>query len=89
MFVVFEKVFQLTQRSWRFFRLRVLLAFPRAPTELQEAPKGFEKFVDFERTASFRESLLECDVIVYDLMSNSFEEVDYVIKTLKTSPLTS
>jgi hypothetical protein len=32
---------------------------------------------------------LSCDTIVYDLMSNSFEEVDYVIKTLKTSPLTS
>jgi hypothetical protein len=27
-------------------------------------------------------------VIVYDLMSNEFEEVDYVIKTLKTSELT-
>ena len=57
--------------------------------ELQEANEGFEKFVDFERTAAFREALLECDVIVYDLMSNSFQEVDYVIKTLKTSPLTS
>ena len=28
-----------------------------------------------------------CDVIVYDLITNSFEEVDYVIKTLKTSHL--
>ena len=26
-------------------------------------------------------------MIIYDLMSNSFEEVDYVIKTLKTSDL--
>lgn len=31
--------------------------------------------------------MLENDIIIYDLMSNSFEEVDYVIKTLKTSPL--
>lgn len=27
-------------------------------------------------------------MIIYDLMSNDFEEVDYVIKTLKTSELT-
>jgi len=26
-------------------------------------------------------------VIIYDLLSNTFEEVDYVIKTLKTSEL--
>lgn len=26
-------------------------------------------------------------MIVYDLMSNKYEEVDYVIKTLKTSDL--
>lgn len=48
---------------------------------------GISKFVEFERTADFRQTLLECDVIIYDLMSNAFEEVDYVIKTLKTSPL--
>lgn len=41
-----------------------------------------------ERSREFRESILDCDVIVYDLMTNSFEEVDYVIKTLKTSKLT-
>lgn len=41
-----------------------------------------------ERTREFRESILECDVIIYDLMTNKFEEVDYVIKTLKTSKLT-
>lgn len=52
-----------------------------------EAPVGFEKFVDFERTKEFRENLLKCDVIIYDLMSNNYEEVDYVIKTLKTSNL--
>ena len=54
----------------------------------EEPPSGIETFVDFERTADFRAKLLENDVIIYDLMSNSFEEVDYVIKTLKTSPLT-
>ena len=46
-----------------------------------------DNFVDFERTADFRQKLLENDVIIYDLLSNSFEEVDYVIKTLKTSEL--
>jgi len=42
-----------------------------------------------ERTREFRESILESDVIIYDLMTNEFEEVDYVIKTLKTSKLAS
>lgn len=42
-----------------------------------------------ERTKEFRETILESDVIVYDLLTNSFEEVDYVIKTLKTSELTN
>ena len=51
----------------------------------EEPPEGIETFVDFERSADFRQKLLENDVIIYDLMSNSFEEVDYVIKTLKTS----
>ena len=31
--------------------------------------------------------IMDSDVIVYDLMTNQFEEVDYVIKTLKTSQL--
>ena len=53
----------------------------------EEPPTGIDTFVDFERTAEFRQKLLENDVIIYDLMSNSFEEVDYVIKTLKTSDL--
>ena len=55
----------------------------------EEPPEGIEKFVDFERTQSFRQQLLESDVIIYDLMSNSFDEVDYVIKTLKSSDLES
>ena len=44
--------------------------------------------MEFERSKSFRDTLLSCNVIIYDLMSNDFEEVDYVIKTLKTSDLT-
>ena len=50
-------------------------------------PDGVEKIVKMERTRDFRDSILESDVIIYDLMTNRFEEVDYVIKTLKTSKL--
>ena len=53
----------------------------------EEPPEGIDQFVEFERTAEFRQKLLDSNVIIYDLMSNSFEEVDYVIKTLKTSDL--
>ena len=52
-------------------------------------PDGVEKIVKMERTRDFRESVLDSDVIIYDLMTNKFEEVDYVIKTLKTSKLTT
>ena len=41
------------------------------------------------RSREFRDSILESDTIIYDLMTNSFEEVDYVIKTLKTAKLSS
>ena len=53
----------------------------------EEPPVDITDFVEFERTAEFRQKLLDSNVIIYDLMSNSFEEVDYVIKTLKTSDL--
>ena len=53
----------------------------------EEPPEGIRQLVDFERSEQFRQKLLESDVIIYDLMSNNFEEVDYVIKTLKTSDL--
>lgn len=53
----------------------------------QEPPAAIE-IVEFSRTKEFRDKLLVNNVIIYDLMSNSFEEVDYVIKTLKTSELT-
>jgi hypothetical protein len=39
------------------------------------------------RTRDFRDCILDSDVIVYDLMTNDFAEVDYVIKTLKTCKL--
>lgn len=53
----------------------------------QEPPSEIE-IVEFGRTKEFRDKLLANNVIVYDLMSNQFDEVDYVIKTLKTSELT-
>jgi adenylate kinase len=40
-----------------------------------------------ERTQEFRKQILAADVIIYDLLSNKYEEVDYVIKTLKTAEL--
>lgn len=40
-----------------------------------------------ERTQEFRKQILASDVIIYDLLSNQYEEVDYVIKTLKTAEL--
>ena len=55
----------------------------------ETAPEGVEKIVKMERSKEFRDSILEADVIIYDLMTNKYEEVDYVIKTLKTSKLTS
>lgn len=30
---------------------------------------------------------MNSDIIIYDLLTNNYEEVDYVIKTLKTSKL--
>ena len=39
------------------------------------------------RTQAFRDEILASDIIVYDLLTAAYEEVDYVIKTLKTSGL--
>lgn len=50
-------------------------------------PGGVSKVVKMSRTRDFRNCILDSDVIIYDLMTNDFEEVDYVIKTLKTSKL--
>ena len=52
----------------------------------QEPPEDI-KIIQYGRTKEFREQLLQSNVIIYDLLSNDFEEVDYVIKTLKTSEL--
>jgi hypothetical protein len=59
----------------------------RTPTGAFNEPDKRIKQVAFDRSKEFRDTLLSCNVIVYDLMSNDFEEVDYVIKTLKTSNL--
>ena len=53
---------------------------------LQDMPGSIE-VVSMERTQEFRKNILESDVIVYDLVTNKFEEVDYVIKALKTAEL--
>lgn len=50
-------------------------------------PAGVDSLVSFDRTKEFREKILSCDVIIYDLLTNIYEEVDYVIKTLQTSKL--
>lgn len=52
-----------------------------------ECPPNVSKVVKMTRTREFRDCILESDVIIYDLMTNDFTEVDYVIKTLKTSKL--
>lgn len=52
-------------------------------------PEGVNKLVTMQRTQEFRQNILESDVIIYDLLTNNFEEVDYVIKTLKTSDLSN
>ena len=50
-------------------------------------PLGVDRVVSKERTKDFREQILSSDVIVYDLMTNAYEEVDFVIKTLQTTKL--
>ena len=50
-------------------------------------PEGVQSIVTMERTRDFRESILQSDVIIYDLITNTYEEIDYVIKTLKSSLL--
>jgi hypothetical protein len=50
-------------------------------------PDGVEKLVSMARTEEFRHHIIDSDVIIYDLLTNSYEEVDYVIKALKASKL--
>lgn len=50
-------------------------------------PDGVQQIYYFDRSADFRNVILQSEVIIYDLLTNSYEEIDYVIKTLKTSNL--
>ena len=50
-------------------------------------PAGVSRVVRQEKARSFRRHVLESDVIVYDLLSSNYEEVDHVIKSLKGSEL--
>jgi hypothetical protein len=53
------------------------------------APEGVMRISYMERTKEFRDDILGSDIIIYDLMTNTYEEVDYVIKTLKASELSN
>ena len=55
----------------------------------ESVPEGVAKCVKMSRSREFRDEILASDIIIYDLLTNSFEEVDYVIKTLKTAKLSS
>ena len=59
----------------------------KTPQGTYEPPEHVEAILSFSRTKAFRQQILDSDVIVYDLMDTQFEEVDYVIKTLQTTPL--
>ena len=48
-------------------------------------PEGIEAVVEWDESRIFRKYVLDSDVVIYDLMSSSFEEADHVIKALKTS----
>ena len=51
--------------------------------ENADVPAGVSRVVRQEKARSFRRHVLDSDVIVYDLLSSNFEEVDHVIKSLK------
>ena len=38
----------------------------------ETVPEGVSKTVKIERTREFRESILESDIIIYDLMTTDF-----------------
>lgn len=54
-------------------------------TEKNPVPQGVEAVVDYDESRNFRKYVLDSDVVIYDLMSSTFEEADHVIKALKTS----
>lgn len=49
--------------------------------ENAEIPGGVKKIIKQDKTRAFRKTILESDVIVYDLQTADFDEVDHVIKT--------
>lgn len=48
-------------------------------------PSGVTGLVAKEKTRAFRKVILDSDVVIYDLNTADFDEVDHVIKTFKTS----
>ena len=53
-------------------------------SEPDPVPQGVESVIKNDLTRSFRKQILESDIVIYDLMSSNFQEVDHVIKTFKT-----
>lgn len=64
---------------------RHLFVGTKTSAESAPVPTGVEAVVEGDLTRAFRRHILDSDVVIYDLMSASFEEVDHVIKTFKTS----
>lgn len=50
--------------------------------ENAEVPPGVKKIIQQDKTRAFRKQILDSDVIVYDLQTADFDEVDHVIKTV-------
>jgi adenylate kinase len=48
-------------------------------------PDGVAKIVKRDKTRAFRKQILDSDIVIYDLVTADFDEVDHVIKTFKTS----
>ena len=53
-------------------------------SEIDQAPEGVETVIENDLTKNFRKHILDSDVVIYDLMTSTFEEADHVIKTFKT-----
>lgn len=62
-------------------------SFVGTETNLENAPAppGVSKLVSQDKTRSFRKQIMSSDVVIYDLMTADFDEVDHVIKTFKTA----
>ena len=64
---------------------RHLFVGTKTDAEQTPVPDGIESIVDYDASRTFRKYILDSDVVIYDLMSSTFEEADHVIKSLKTS----